>query len=396
MSTYPLPTLSFQLTPTGPVAPQASDVVASLQASAQNSFGSDIDLDSSAKLTQLLGVVAAAVNDANQQAVALVNSFSPTYAQGIPLQSLVKINGLKPQPSSNSTAVLTIVGVPGTNLPNNSAKDDEGYIWNLPEGVVIPSSGSIAVTATCTTPGAVTALPGSINSPYSRVTGWQLVTNVAAATPGQAAETDPSLRTRQAESTAMAALTPLETILANVADIPGVGRSAIYENPTSVVDDNGLPAHSISVVTEGGSVTTIAQVIEATKSPGTGTFGTTSETVLDPAGLPITINFFTLTELPVYSVVTIRPLPGYVATTGALISQAVANFIEALNIGETAYLSWLYGPAGLTGNPLSSTFVITSLTLGLNLAGLAAANIVPAFNQALTCAQANVSVVTAS
>ena len=392
--TYPLATLAFQLTPTGPTAPQASDIVASLQASAQGSLGADLDLDSSAKITQLLGVVAAAVNDANQQAIALANSFSPVYAQGVPLRSLVKINGLTTQASTNSTCTVTIVGVAGTVLPNNQAQDQAGNLWSIPAGTVIPPSGSINVTATCLTAGAITAPINTITTPYNPVPGWQTVTNPGIATIGLTAETDASLRGRQAESTSIAALTPLETILANVANIPGVGRAAIYENPTSSTYTNGVPSHSISVIAEGGNIATIAQIIEAYKSPGTGTYGTTTQTVLDPAGLSVTINFFELTDVPVFGVVTITPLAGYVATTGVLIAQAVAAFIQALNIGETAYLTWLYGPAGLAGNPLSSTFVITSLTIGLSVGTQAAANLVPTFNQAFTCNPANISVVT--
>jgi len=81
---------------------------------------------------QWLAALASAINDSNQAAVMVFQSFSPTYAQGVNLSSLVKINGLTRLVATNSTAVGNVVGVAGTVIANGSVADTAGNIWNLP------------------------------------------------------------------------------------------------------------------------------------------------------------------------------------------------------------------------------------------------------------------------
>lgn len=391
---YPLPTLSATVTPTGISAPSFSDILASLIATMQSIFGSDIYLPPDSQDYQMLAVFALAISDQNQTMIAIYNGFLPTFAQGAGLSALVKINGLVREGSTNSTAVVTITGTAGTTITNGVVQDVNGLLWNLPASVVIPNAGFISVTATCQTAGAVTAAAGAISIISTVILGWQSVSNPAAATVGVAVESDAALRRRQAVSTALPAVTPLQSILAAVANITGVSRYAIYENNTGSTDGNGVPGHSISLVVQGGDVTTIAEVIEQTKSPGTGTYGTTSEIVEDPAGLPITINFFELVDVPIYVAVTIQPLAGYVAATGTALVAAIVAFINGLAIGEEVFFNWLFGPASLYGSPLGLTYRVTALFIGLAPSPAGTADIPIPFNEAASCATANVTLTT--
>jgi uncharacterized phage protein gp47/JayE len=286
--------------------------------------------------------------------------------------------------------VLDLVGEAGTPIPAGVVKDANGNLWSLPFNLVIPPSGTLTETATAQQAGAISAIAGAVNIPYTIIAGWQSVTNPAAAIPGEAVEMDAVLRRRQAQSTSLPSQTPLGSILAAVANSGGIGRFAIYENSTKTTDSNGQPGNSVAVVVEGGDVTTIAQVIEQKKAPGTGTYGTTSVTVTDPAGIPITINFFELTEVPIYAAITIKALTGYVASTGTALVAALSSFIASLAIGEKVYLNWLYGPAGLSGEALGLTFAITSLTIGLSPSSLASGDLSIAFNAGATCVPANI------
>jgi uncharacterized phage protein gp47/JayE len=143
-----------------------------------------------------------------------------------------------------------------------------------------------------------------------------------------------------------------------------------------------VPSHSISPIVQGGDVTAVATAIERLKNPGTGTYGTTSITVTDPTGLPVTINFFELTNVPIYVSITIKALPNYVGTTAAAISAAVAAFINSLAIGGEVYYSQLYPAAQLDSAGLGSTFYITSLTCGTAPSPSGVVNIPIAFNAA--------------
>lgn len=358
-----LTTLACVIDSTGISAPAFEDVLFTLQSNFQSIYGSDIYIQPDSQDGQWLSVLAQMVNDGNQADVTTYNGYSPAFAQGAALSSQVKINGLRRDSSSNSTAVVSIGGQVGTPINNGVVQDTNKNLWNLPASVVIPVSGTIDVTATAQQSGAITAIPGAINAINTPTRGWQSVTNAAAATPGDPVETDAQLRQRQAASTSLPAQTPLQAIIANVAETPGIGRNKIYENQGSATDSNGLPGHSIAVVAEGGDITTIAQTIEAKKSPGTDTFGTTSVTVSDPAGVPITISFFELTETGIMVQAKIVPLTGFVSTTFTLITNALVAYLMGFDIGQDSLLGKLFGPANLSGDAATSSSGLTQQQL---------------------------------
>ena len=394
MANYPLATLAAQISATGISAPPIEDILESEIATYEGIYGSDTVLTADTQDGELISIRSTAINDCNQMAIAVYNSYSPTFAQGVGLSAAVQTNGLTRNTPTNSTAVVSIAGVVGTIIQDGVAIDTNGNLWDLPAEVTIPESGAITVTVTAQQPGAIAAIPGAINQPYTIIVGWQTITNAAAATPGNPVETDAKLRGRQAVSTALPALTPLQSIAAAIAQLTGVGRIYPYENQTAVTDSNGVPSHSIAMIVEGGDVTTIAQTIEATKSPGTGTYGTTQIQVEDPAGVPIRISFFELTEVPIFVAVTIQPLTGYVSTTATAIINAIVAFLNALPVGQEVYLNWLLAVAGLQNSALGQTFAITALTIGISSGSMGSTNIPISFNEAAQGVTANVTVTT--
>ena len=101
-TTYPLPTLACTISAAGISAPQYSDILASLQASAQLIFGSDVYLQPDSQDGQLLAVFAQAMYDANMATIAAYNSFSPATAVGVGLSNAVRINNIKRAVATNS------------------------------------------------------------------------------------------------------------------------------------------------------------------------------------------------------------------------------------------------------------------------------------------------------
>jgi uncharacterized phage protein gp47/JayE len=359
MATLPLSTLACTIDSTGISAPDYATILASLTASFQSIYGSDIYVEPDSQDGQWLAVLAQMINDGNQADITTFLGYSPTYAQGAPLSSQVKINGIRRNSSSNSTAVVDVGGSVGYTITKGVAEDDNQNLWNLPASVTIPSSGTIAVTATAQKPGAITAIAGAISTIYNPQPGWQSVSNPAAAAPGNPIQSDASLRKEQSASTSLPAQTQLQAIKANIGNVAGIGRYQVYNNPTASTDTNGIPQHSIAAVVEGGDVTAIAKVIEAKKSEGTNTYGTTSVIVQDPAGVPITINLFVLTEINIFVQVTIVPLAGYVSTTGTLLVNALAAYLAAFAIGQDSYLGKLFGPANLSGDAATNSSGLT-------------------------------------
>ena len=415
MTTYPLPTLAVTIGPTGASAPSFADILLSLQASYRGVYGDDVDLDADTQDGQWITIQAKAQNDTNNAVIAAFNSYSPAKAQGAGLSSVVKINGLQREVPSNSQANITIVGQAGTVITNGQVGDNLslGTVWALPASVTIPLGGSIVETATCTTPGATAAGIGSLTAILTPTRGWQTANNTAAATPGNPVESDAMLRQRQAVSTNLPAQFPLDSIVSNVANLPGVIRVSGYKNDTGSPDGDGLPGHSISIVVEGGDAVQIATTIAQKKADGTGTYGSTTEVVLDPKGVPNTINFYALAIVQLDVVIDITALTGYVSTTANTIVAAVALFLSSLAIGEDSYYGRLWSPANLSGDAaiaaatalnsgvpvtqsqldaLSATYNLTLVQQCLHGGSPGTSDVVIAFNQAAACIVANITI----
>ena len=388
-TTYPLATLAPVITAAGIDAPTFDDILASLQASFRSIYGPDIYIAEDSQDGQWIAVLAKAIYDSNQAAVAVFQSFSPTYSFGAQLSSLVKLNGLSRLVETNSTVQGTVGGVAGTIITDGVVQDTSGNLWNLPSPVTIPVSGSLTVTATAQKAGAIQATTGAVNKIYNPQYGWQSFINTAPAVTGAPVETDAELRIRQSVSTAQPALAIKDSIDAGIGQVDGVVRHIVYENDTGSTDADGIPAHSMAAVIKGGVVADIAAAIALRKPPGAQTYGTTSAAVYDRNGLATTINWFALTEKNVYFAVTIKALAGYVATTGDAIKQALADFVNSLDIGEDVYYSQAYAAAALSGQAIGQTFYITDFRLGFAAAPTGTTNLTVAFNEAAIGASAN-------
>lgn len=387
MTTYPLPTLAAQVTPTGISAPSYSDILASLQASFQQIYGSDIYIAPDSQDGQWLGILAKAFNDVNNSAIAVYQNQSPVTAQGTGLSSLVKLNGLARNTSGYSTCVGTVVGTAFDTITNGVVVDTNRNLWNLPASVTIPVGGSISVTITAQNAGAIQAAIGGITKISNPQLGWNSFTNTSAATVGAAIESDTALKGRQAISTALPALTIIEGLIASVANISGVTRVFAYANSTNSTDANDVPSHNVVLVVQGGSVADIGNAMSLKLMPGVPTYGTTSISLYDAMGQLTTYNYFVLGQTQIFFAFTVTPLANFVSSTEQAIANALTSFINSLNIGEDVYATQALGVASLAGSVLAQTFSINIATffLGAAASPTVAADIAVAFNYAAYC-----------
>jgi uncharacterized phage protein gp47/JayE len=324
--------------------PEYAAVLADLQNVFRAIYGEDVYLEADSQDGALCAVLALRFHDCFTMTQSVYNAFFPSTAQGTSLSSVVKVNGITRHNSSRSQVDLRLVGQAGTIIDNGAVEDERGKRWLLPGRAVIPLSGEITVTATAEETGDLRAAPGEINRIATPVRGWQSVSNPAAARPGAPVEEDYQLRRRQKISTATPSRTVFEGTRGGVAALPGVIRHQAYENDTGETDANGLPAHSICLVVEGGQAQAIAEAINARKTPGCGTYGDVAVPVVDVYGVPNTIRFFRAVILPLRAKARIRPLNGYLASTGEAMRQNLLACVNALDIGEDVLISKMYTP----------------------------------------------------
>jgi uncharacterized phage protein gp47/JayE len=345
--------------------PTYDDILQDIITNVKSLYGSDIYLENDSADYQLLSIFALKVHDAMQAMQLAYNSRSPVTAVGAAFDAIVKLNGIRRKTPSYSTCQVILTGVAGTVVSNGVVQDLSGYKWDLPATVNIGPGGTVTVTATCETIGAINAAISDISQIVTPTSGWTSVTNAVEAVAGQPVETDTELRARQAISTELPSHSMFAGTVAAVANVSGVTRYKGYENNTNTEDDDGVPGHSIAMVVEGGEDEDVAFAIYANKSAGCGTYGTTTISVEDPYyELTIDINFFRPTYVDIFLTLTITPLTGYTSAIADDIKAALADYLDTLEIGEDLTLSALYAVAMGVTDIKAPAFSITALTAG--------------------------------
>lgn len=390
--------LSATVNAQGISAPDYQTILSSITGYFLQIYGADSYLDPDSKDGQMVALVALAIHDANNTAIQVYNSFSPSTAMSDALTRNVKINGIGRNGETRSVVDLVCIGTAGQTITNGSVRDANNIIWNLPTSVTIQPGGQVTVTATCATSGAVAAMPGTINQINTPTRGWTSVTNPSAATVGTAVEQDSALRIRQSQSVALPSLTPFAALDGAIANVAGVTRHKLYENDTGSQDVNDLPAHSVAAIVDGGDVTAVAQTIRGKKGQGVSTFGSTSVVVPDFWGNPHTIYFSRPSPVPVFVAITLKVFTGYTTQVGNDIKTAIAAYINSLSIGDDVLLSRVYSPAnlGVMSGGESRYYDINSLLIGRTAGGVTAANIITAYNEAVTCSVDNIAITVTS
>ncbi len=387
----------------GLTIPAYADILADLLAQYQTIYPQNAYLGIDTADYQWISAVAAKCADTMACCQLAYNARSPLSAIGAALDGIVKVNGIVRKAASASTAAVTLMWSSGwtggpVTVTNGVVRDANGFLWNLPSSVTIPSAG-ISVFVTCQTLGAITASASQISFIVTPTAGWGSVNNPAQAIPGQPVELDSQFRARQALSVALPSQTMLAGTIAAIAAVSGVTRYNVIENPTNSVTAGAptwsTPVHSITAVVEGGVDASVAQAIFANRGIGCLTNGTTTVTVTDAfTGATMPIGFSRPTYVPVYVSLSVHD----VTLTGALttavqatIQSAIVSYLNSLQIGELVVLSELYG-AALTArsNPDSPIFSIRALTLGTSASPTATADLAMNYNQVAQGVSGNV------
>ena len=384
--------------------PSYADILSDLISGYQAIYPQAVYLGTDTAKYQEISIFALKVYDTNLGSQLAYNARSPLTAVGSDLDSILKLNGLARKGASYSSAPEIIQGVPGTTITNGTVTDTQGNIWALPTLVIIPTAGSVIVSAVCETAGAISAETGAISTISGGATaGWISATNPSPALPGQPVETDSQVRGRQAFSVAQPSLTRLQSALATIAQVPGVTRintgsptpgsqGSSIENPTGAADVWGNPPHSLSMVVEGGTDLDVATAIFSKRGIGPYMNGTTSVPVTDPTnGEVTTVSFSRPTYVPIYVSMTVHGLTGYTTAVLALIQQAIVSYLNSLQIGETLTYSSLYAVAqSVMPSLLIPQFSVRSLATGTGPMPAGTADISVNYNQVVSGTAANV------
>lgn len=337
---------------TGLHIPLYTDIRDQLITEMKSIFGDDIYIDNDSMDYQQISIFARKIFETNALLQLVYNNRTPITAIGVGLDNICVLGNIQRKPATNSIVQLTITGEPSTVIIKGECSDGTNT-WILPDSVTIPASGIITVEAKSAVEGNIQALPNTINQILSPVYGWYGVTNNYAAQSGADVEGDASLRGRYSLGTRGVSATVFEGILSVVDAIAGVTRIRGYENDTgnestATVPGNipaGLPAHSITLVVEGGVDNEIAEAIYTNKTPGCYTNGTTEVTLISDSGNVNIIRFYRPTYKTVYVKVSIKKLAGWNDEYTTKMQNAVSKYIQNMNLAENVYRSVVWSVA---------------------------------------------------
>lgn len=365
-------------------------------------FGDDIYIDIDTMDYQQISIFAKKIYDTNSLLQLVYNNRTPITSVGVGLDNLAVFGNIKRKPATSSTVQLTLTGVAGSVINNGEASDGTNF-WELPPTVTIPDNGTIIVEATSKEPGNIQALPNTINQIITPVYGWYSVTNNYSASPGVDIESDAALRARFSLGTQMTSDTVFDGIIGRVYSVSGVTRCRGYENDTGQESTEsvpgggvppGLPAHSITLVVEGGEDVSIASAIYLNKTPGCYTNGTTEVTITSESGNVNVIRFYRPTYKNVYVQVKLLKLSGYNDEYAVKIKKAISDYILGMQIAENVYRSIIWSVATSAMDDINTpAFSVQDIQFGTTSGSYTPADVIVDFYNAANTTVDMISVV---
>ncbi len=329
------------------------EIVADLVAGMQDIYGIDINTDQNSPDGQMINILAQVAIDIRELAVQINNGFDPDQAVGRILDQRVVINNIVRQGGTFTIQPIDItvdrtVTLAGLDANFNSVggtgytvQDDSGNQFILIDTSTL-TAGTHTLEFRAQKIGLVNTTIGTINNPVTIVLGVTAINNSSAALSiGQEEETDAQLRTRREASVALSSSGYLNGMLGDVLALTGVTDAKLYENVTDSVDADGIPAHGIWLIAEGGANSDIGEVIYADKSYGANMKGGVSVNIITPSGALFVALFDRPTAEDLYIEFTIkRTTPLFVFDTDAIAEYMAANLKYKIGqFAETASIT---------------------------------------------------------
>lgn len=314
-------------------------------------FGDGANFDNSARLGQLVNIVAERIADQNELIQAIAAYQSPGGARGVWLEQLVQNRGLHRKKARNSTVAVVLearsdlaVSIPAGALIECTAN---GALFALDEAAHLPVGvESQTVSASAVEAGPVEAPAGTLTKIKTPVFGWLSVSNSARAVAGALEETEAQLRNRYQRAVARTGGHSLLTVELALSEISNVARAFVWENISQGADEFGVPPHHLWAVVDGGADADIARTLYELCPAGIGLYGSTAYQYDDAIrGRTREIRWGRPSAVPVFLRIEIRLLAGYPSDGDPRIRDACAEFFgDGLPLGD-AFVPFSLAPA---------------------------------------------------
>ena len=326
------------VTTQGYVADTLPEIVSWLTGLFEGVYGTDISTSPDSPDGQLIGILAQAFADYEELGAAVYRQLDPAVASGRWLDQRAAYVGLSRRVGVSSILeAVQVTGPVGFPVPNGTVcTDNTGVSWVSQRDATIGSTGSTYVNFISEELGSFNLAIGSDIKPKVEMSGV-LFKSTREPIPGSVRETDATLRNRMLARKLMINDNVVVRIKTEVGKNAGVISVAAYENPTSAVDANGSPPHSIWVIVDGGLDEDVAKSILATKTGGTPLRGAEEVIITDKSGAKRFVYFDRFIPIPLKATLTIAKTEGTEAIDAESIKRALMSYTPAA--GEDVYYS---------------------------------------------------------
>ena len=257
---------------TGLITPDVQDLLTTVQNEYKAAFGDSLLLNGNTPQGVLINAEVLARVRALQLNCTVANQINPNYAGGVFFDSIAALTGTERTPATNTLVSLTLTGVSGTTIIQGSfVQDNLGNLYAT-TGTVTLTNGSAIINGQAVASGPIAVLPGQITTIISNTLGWETVNNPSSQLfIGTTTQSDAAARLFRQQTLALQGQSLSQAITSGVSAIPGV-MSLFYQQNDSPSPQtiNGVPmvANSIYLCVSGGSVDSIAMVLNQKKSGG--------------------------------------------------------------------------------------------------------------------------------
>lgn len=315
---------------------------------------------------QWLNILAQEKKDILDLVTTFYNNLDVDRVVGIPQQILYKLNGLTINAYTYSYVYINVlinsdVTLQGLDDNINNAdgtgytvKDGNGNRWILAETQDL-APGQYLLNFRAADLGAITALPNTINVMETVIKGVTSVNNPASNyITGNQGETAAQFRQRRNRAMSVPSQGFLDSIESQMLASPNITQCKVYDNKTNAEDANGIPAHGVWVIVEGGTSDEIGTIIYNNIPPGIPMKGNKSETITKQNGNTETVYYDLPQDVPLYIRATLKAFnstldTAYIKTQLALqLNYNIGEMAESANI--TTLLKDILGDTGTAYN----------------------------------------------
>lgn len=307
-------------------------------------YGADISVESDTPDGQLINIYALAKQDILNLIVQSYNSKDPDQAIGVALDAVCELCGIFRREGTFTLVSVTVVadrnftldGLDTSDTPY-TVSDTTGNEFELIATTAI-TAGDNVLAFQAKEIGSIEVLANTITVAVTIVLGVLSLNNPAAATSvGLDEETDAELRLRRQSSIAVPSQGYFQNLLAGLLTVDGVTSAQVFENITNSVDGDGIAAHGIWVIVQGGTDADIAEVIYNYRNAGCAMTGAEAVDVDQADGSVFEILFDRPTAQDLYIDMVLTAKNGGSIDDTYVKEQIVARYI--LGVNEAADVS---------------------------------------------------------